>query len=86
LPLHRALIDRARNASTPMTRAHRGVFVHQGVATATTRTIFVTPQPYFEFKSSPLSEAAMAWRGEQEETQQFFTDPCDQTVSLKKHG
>jgi hypothetical protein len=33
---------------------------------------FVTTQVYFEFKSSPLSEAAMQWRGEQEGVQRFF--------------
>jgi hypothetical protein len=39
------------------------------------RNQIVTTQPYFEFKSSPLSEAAVSWRGEQEGTQKFFTDP-----------
>jgi hypothetical protein len=38
------------------------------------RNQIVTTQPYFEFKSSPLSEAAlsMQWRGEQEGAQRFF--------------
>jgi hypothetical protein len=45
------------------------------------QTISVTTQPYFAFKSSPLSEAAMSWRGEQEGTQQFFTDSFDKERS-----